>query len=87
MNKNSIIAGIIVGAIGPLLAYLAMTYTTLQQSYFAEKPIALYVLAAVVNLVIIRFAYRAQKEALAKGVVLITFLAMIAFVVLTKFKI
>ncbi|TCV11832.1 hypothetical protein EDC17_102615 [Sphingobacterium alimentarium] len=87
MNKNSIIAGIIVGAIAPLLAYLVMTYTTLQQSYFAEKPIALYVLAAVVNLVIIRFAYRGQKEALAKGVVLITFLAMIAFVVLTKFKI
>lgn len=87
MNKNSIIAGIIVGAIAPLLAYLVMTYTTLQQSYFAEKPIALYALAAVVNLVIIRFAYRGQKEALAKGVVLITFLAMIAFVVLTKFKI
>lgn len=87
MNKNSIIAGIIVGAIAPLLAYLVMTYTTLRQSYFAEKPIALYVLAAVVNLVIIRFAYRGQKEALAKGVVLITFLAMIAFVVLTKFKI
>lgn len=87
MNKNSLIAGLIVGGIAPLLAYLVMTYTTLQQSYFAEKPIALYVLAAVVNLVIIRFAYRGQKEALAKGVVLITFLAMIAFVVLTKFKI
>lgn len=87
MNKNSLIAGIIVGAIAPLLAYLAMTYTTIQQSYFAEKPIALYVLAAVVNLVIVRFAYRGQQEALAKGVVLITFLAMIAFVVLTKFKI
>ena len=87
MQKDSFIVGAILGVVAPLIAYLVSTYTTMQQDYFADKPIAFYVIAAVVNLIILRFAYRGGKQSMAKGMVLITFLAMILFIVLTKFKI
>jgi hypothetical protein len=59
MQKDSLLSGIVFGALAPLVAYLAMTYTTLQQSVFPDKPIALYVLAVVINLILVRFAFRA----------------------------
>jgi len=87
MQKDSLLAGVIIGAIAPLVAYLAMTYTTFQQSFFQDKPIALYVIAAVINLIIIRFAYRADNTSTAKGVVLITFLAMLILIFIMKLKV
>ena len=87
MQQNSIFTGVILGSLAPLVAYLLMTYTSLQQDYFAEKPIAIYVLAAVVNIIILRFAFRGGKESLAKGIVLITFIAMLVLIYVTKLKV
>ena len=87
MQQNSIFTGVILGSLAPLLAYLMMTYTSLQQQFFAEKPIALYVLAALINLIIMRFAYRGGKESLAKGIVLVTFVAMLVLIFVTKLKV
>lgn len=87
MQKDSFIFGVLLGVIAPLIAYLVTTYTSFQQMYFAEKPIAFYVIAAVINLIIVRFTFRAGKQSLAKGILLTTFIAMILFIVMTKFKI
>lgn len=87
MQRDSFIVGVIIGALAPIVAYLATTYTALQQQFFADKPIALYVLAAVVNLVIVRFAFKAGKSSFAKGIVLVTFLAMFGFFIFNKIKI
>jgi hypothetical protein len=87
MQKDSLIVGVLIGALAPVLAYLSTNYTSLQQQFFAEKYIAFYVIAAVINLIIVRFAFRAGKASLAKGIILSTFLAMILFIVMTKFKI
>jgi len=87
MQKDSLLAGVVIGALAPLVAYLVMTFTTLQQSFFPDKPIAFYVLAVVINLIIVRFGYRAGKVSQSKGVVLITFLAMLFLIVATKWKI
>lgn len=75
--KNNFALGVALGVIFPLLAYVATTFTTVQTSLFAHKPIALYVFAATINLIGVRFMYRKGKEATANGVVLVTFLAMI----------
>lgn len=87
VKQNSIFTGVLIGMLAPIVAYLVDTYTNLQATFFAEKPIALYVLAALVNLIIIRFTYRSGKDALAKGVVLITFLAMLFLIFATKLKV
>lgn len=87
MQNKDFILGMVIGVIAPLASYLLTQYTSLQQDYFVEKPIAIHVLAAAINLVVVRFAYRAGKESLAKGVMLLTFLAMVVLIWLTKLKV
>lgn len=87
MQQNSLFTGVILGSLAPFFAYLLLTYTSMQQQFFAEKPIALYVLAALINLLIVRFAYRGGKESLARGIVLITFVAMLILIFVTKLKV
>ena len=82
--KNNFALGIALGVIFPLLAYVATTFTTVQTSLFAHKPIALYVIAATINLIGVRFMYRGGREATANGVVLATFLAMIVLIVVMR---
>lgn len=87
MQKKDFILGMVIGVIAPLVSYLLTQYTSLQRDYFVEKPIAIHVLAAAINLIVVRFAYRAGKESLAKGVMLLTFLAMVVLIWLTKLKV
>ena len=87
MQKKSFLLGSLLGVIAPILAYLLIGYTSIQQSLFSDKPIALYVIAAVINVVIFRFAYRAGQESFAKGILLITFIAMLSLIFLTKLKV
>lgn len=87
MQNKDFILGMVIGVIAPLVSYLLTQYTSLQRDYFAEKPIAIHVLAAAINLIVVRFAYRAGKESLAKGVMLLTFLAMVVLIWLTKLKV
>lgn len=85
--KNSLALGALIGIIFPLIAYVLTTYTNIQSAFFMEKPIAIYVMAAVVNLGIFRFSYRAGKDAFAKGVLLITFVAMLVLIFSTGLKV
>ena len=85
--RNSFLLGILIGPIFPLLAYGLTTFTELQKIFFAQKPIALYVIAAVINLVAVRFIYRSGRENTAKGIVLVTFLAMVVMVFGLKVKV
>ena len=87
MQKNSLLAGVLIGVIAPVLAYIISTYTTVQQSLFSDKPIAFYVIAAVINLIIVRFSFRAGQDKFAKGIVLITFLAMLVLIFASKLKV
>lgn len=85
--KDSLLLGIAAGIILPLTAFLLQMYTNLQESLFVDKPIALYVIAAAINLIIVRFTYRAGKESFAKGIILITFIAMLVLIFGTKIKV
>lgn len=78
--KNSLSLGLLAGVIFPLVAYFLTEFTELQRSFFLDKPIAIYVIAAVINLGIFRFTYRAGKDAFAKGVLLTTFVAMLVLI-------
>lgn len=85
--KNSLPLGVLIGVIFPLIAYFLTEHTSLQTSFFLEKPIAIYVMAAVVNLGIFRFSYRAGKDAFARGILLITFIAMLFLIFGTGLKV
>ena len=85
--KDSFIFGVAAGALAPILAYIISINNFLDISFLASKPISVYVLAAVINLVIMRFTYRAGKENFAKGVILMTFLALLILIFGGKLKV
>ncbi|WP_164110043.1 MULTISPECIES: hypothetical protein [Sphingobacterium] len=85
--KDSFWLGGLVGVAAPALAYILSNYTSLQTSFFVDKPIAIYVIAALINLITVRFTYRGGKETFAKGIIFVTFIAMLILVVTAKLKI
>lgn len=84
--KDNLGVGVALGAICPLIAYLLTNFTEIATTAFPQKPIGVYVIAAAINLIAVRFIYRSGREATAKGIVLITFLAMVVMVVVLKIK-
>lgn len=52
--------------------------------FLPEKPMAIYTIAVLVNLVLLRFAYRGGKDQIGKGIVMMTFFAMILYLVTHK---
>lgn len=87
--KNNIWLGLLLGLIFPLLAFVLSRYTSLTDLLPAGKEGVPYIVAAAVNLIAVRFLYRRkpQMDNVAKGVMLITFLAMLAFLYTQKISI
>ena len=74
------------GAIAPLLAFLLAHYSGLVESLLGEKRLGVYFLSVILNLLLVRFFYRGkpQKDRLAKGVMFITFVAMLVLLYIHK---
>ncbi len=74
LQKNNLLTGILSGLAAPLLAI----FFTEIVSFSFRQPHTLYVLAALVNLLLLRFYYRNGREQSARGVILVTFAAMLS---------
>ncbi len=74
LQQNNLLTGILSGLAAPLLA---MLFTEVWAFSF-RQPHTLYVLAALVNLLLVRFYYRSGRELAARGVILVTFAAMLS---------
>ncbi|MCS3556687.1 MULTISPECIES: hypothetical protein [Sphingobacterium] len=85
--KNNLGIGILLGAIAPMIAYLLSTYTTLFEKTISEKPMLIYAIAVFMNLLVIRFLFKGEKGALAKGVLVATFIATILYILTHKLSI
>lgn len=85
--KNNLGIGILLGAIAPLIAYLISTYTTLFEKTTSEKPMLIYAIAVFVNLLVLRFLFKVEKSALAKGVLVATFIATMLYILTHKLSI
>lgn len=86
--RNSIWGGVALGLCGPLVAYLLTKFTGAATFISSDKPYVLYVVAAAVNLFLIRFFYKgsAPREQVAKGIVLATFGSMLVFLYFHKLQ-
>jgi len=84
MNRNHFLFGLVIGGILPLTAYLLTTYTGLQQTVAEGKPAALYLLAGLGNLLLLRYFYKKGHERTAKGMMLTTFTGIITLVYTLK---
>ncbi|WP_437919387.1 hypothetical protein [Sphingobacterium sp. LRF_L2] len=85
--KNNIIVGIVIGVLPPFFAYLLTAHTDFANELFPTKPFILYVLAAAINLILIRVFYKKTaegKEKIAQGIVMVTFVGMLLFLYFYK---
>ncbi|MGO1521184.1 MAG: hypothetical protein ACTHYC_08240 [Sphingobacterium sp.] len=78
--KNSILLGVFIGLIGPLIAHLLMSCTDVQTLLFPDKPTGLYVIAAAINLVGCWLSYKKGLDKFGNGLILATFLGMVLLV-------
>jgi hypothetical protein len=74
LQKNTLLAGLLSGLAAPLLAMLFTEVWT----FSLRQPHTWYVLAALANLLLLRFHYRNGREQAARGVILVTFVAMLS---------
>lgn len=79
MKRNSFFFGGVLGLIMPIIAHLLTLFTTWNMA-IGNKSLSLYVIAALINLLFVRFFYRNALEKSARGVILITFVAAIVLI-------
>ncbi|WP_293955907.1 MULTISPECIES: hypothetical protein [unclassified Sphingobacterium] len=82
--KNNFWIGLGIGAAFPVLAHILVRFTDLALHFLPEKPMAIYTIAVLINLVLLRFAYRSGNDQLGKGIIASTFLAMIIYLITHK---
>lgn len=82
--KNNLWIGVGIGAVFPALAHILVRFTDLELHFLPQKPMAIYTLAVLVNLVLLRFVYRAGNDHTGKGILVSTFLAMLLYLLTHK---
>lgn len=82
--KNNLWIGVGIGAVFPALAHVLARFTDLELHFLPQKPMAIYTLAVLVNLVLLRFVYRAGNDNTGKGILVSTFLAMLLYLLTHK---
>jgi len=82
--KNNLWIGVGIGAAFPALAHVLVRFTDLELHFLPQKPMAIYTLAVLVNLVLLRFVYRAGNDHTGKGILVSTFLAMLLYLLTHK---
>lgn len=78
--RNSILLGVFIGLIGPVIAHLLMSYTEVQVLLFPDKPTGLYIIAAAINLIGCWLSYKKGLDKFGNGLILATFVAMLLLV-------
>jgi len=74
MIKDNFVFGCLIGLIFPAAAHM-LTKSGSLDTLVGSKPLSLYVVAALINLVLIRYGYRNAYEKSAQGIILVTFAA------------
>lgn len=83
MQRNSLLSGLGIGLLAPIVAHMLTKFTSLSFP-FGSKPLGLYVIAALINLLLVRYFYRKGLEQAARGVILITFVLALLLIFTTK---
>lgn len=78
-RKDNFLIGALLGLILPILAYGLTRWTDLA-TLIGNKPLSLYVIAALINLLLVRYFYRQGHENTARGVIMMTFVGVLALI-------
>jgi len=78
-KRNSLAWGVIIGLLAPAIAHLLTLFTS-WAIVLGNKSLSLYVLAGLINLLLVRYFYRNGLEDSARGVILITFVSALLLI-------
>lgn len=81
MKRDSFFLGCLLGSFAPMAAYFLKTFTLLGTTL---HPLSLYVIAGGVNMLLIRLLFRRSLEQNARGVLMITFVAVLLLIFIEK---
>jgi hypothetical protein len=70
----------------PFVAHMLTVFTSWNLA-LGNKPLSLYVIAALINLLLVRFFYRNALEKSARGVILITFVGVLLLIFVGKLSV
>jgi len=84
-KKDNLYFGLLIGMFFPIIAFLLIKYE--MGNIIDNKPLALYAIAALLNLAIMRYFYHFKLTHSAQGVVLMTFLIAMILVFYGEFRI
>lgn len=82
-KRNNLFFGVLLGVIAPLIAYLLSEHSQLGNR-FADKPLTLYAIAGVVNLLILRYFYKQELTRTGGGMVALTFFGLVLLLLFKK---
>jgi hypothetical protein len=80
LNKNSMLAGVVLGLIFPAIAWLT-EYLLKNNTYIINRPALPYFISIGLNLIMLRFSYKYGADKTARGIMLITFVCMLVIFV------
>jgi len=83
MQRYSFLAGLGLGLLAPLIAIVLTQFTMLPAS-IGLRPLGFYVIAALINLLLVRHFYRRGPEQVARGVILCTFVLAMLLIFINK---
>jgi hypothetical protein len=84
--KNNYVVGVLIGLILPLLAYF-MDAVFFKGHIIPDKPGVLYLIAAGINLILLRFVYKFNADKTGMGLFVVTFIVLIlAFIFKIKLR-
>ena len=77
LNKNSLLTGILLALIFPAIAWVTAYYLKNNMDLI-NRPALPYFIAIALNLIMLRFAIKKDFDKTGRGIMLATFVAMIA---------
>lgn len=76
LKLNHLVIGVLLGSVAPLVSIL-LSESRLVETLSRSKPLAIYLFAGVINLLLTRYLYRNGKERIGMGVVMATFFTLL----------
>jgi peptidoglycan/LPS O-acetylase OafA/YrhL len=81
-KHNNIFLGLLYGSIAPAIAWFIFEYILHNDAYILNKPGVPYLLAIGINLILVRFCVKNDLDKTARGLMFVTFAAMILMFIL-----
>ena len=81
LGKNSVLSGLLLGSILPILSWLVFEHST-NIPLIMDKPAVPYLITIGLNLVLLRYCFRNGRDETANGIMMITFAFMLVVFIL-----